>query len=238
MLKRLVVVLLLVNLLFFAFMQWGGKLTGEAVPGVQPELNAGKMRLLTEAALPVSAAAVAEVGLQLAPASGLAAVSQPVAAIEKSACYEWGEFSGSDLEKAEQLLAGLKLGKSLNHRTVEYTHGYWVFIGPLKTRELVDKKLKQLKARGVSDFFVVQEPGQWQNAISLGVFKTEEAASKYLETLKPKGVRSALVGERESKLKFTVFALNQPAPDVLARLRAAHKDFPGSELKEAACTGG
>ncbi len=125
--------------------------------------------------------------------------------VGKQSCMEWGEFSGAELQRAEKALATVKLNEKPKYRQVDYVSGYWVYIAPMKTRVLVDQKIAQLKERGVADYFVIQEVGAWQNAISLGVFKTEDAAKKYLAKLQQQGVRTATIGERTSKLKYTVF---------------------------------
>ncbi len=261
MMRWFVVLLLLINILFFALMQWGGKL-GREDSNAQPlaALNADKIKLLAQpvaaqtevpAVTPVPAAAVA-VAVPAVPA--VVPVSAPVAVAslhaaekpkekkneeEKSKpvknCMEWGEFSGTDLARAENALAQMKLGDKLGQRTVEYTHGYWVYIPPFKTHAGRVKKIQQLKELGIADYFVVQEKGRWMNAISLGVFKTEEAANHYLGELGKKGVKSAKVGERASKLKFTVFVLKQMDAAGTTQLTALQKDYAGSEVKSVAC---
>lgn len=150
-------------------------------------------------------------------------------------CAEWGEFSGDDLSRAQQALAVLKLGDNLTQRAVERNHGYWVYIPPLRKRANVEKKIAQLKERGVKDYFVVQEKGKWQNAISLGVFKTRDAAEKYIAMLRTKDVRTAKVGERTSKLKYTVFLIRDLDSGTTDKLNALQQEFPESELKVAAC---
>lgn len=247
MLKWIVGLLLLANLALFGWMRWGSALTVDVDAGaVQAALNPDKIKLLET--LPASAAIPASSvtpGLTLtlstvsapvvsaplpAPASIVANVPSKV-----SNCAEWGEFSGDDLARAQQALAELKLGDSLTQRVLEQDHGYWVYIPPLKKRAMVEKKIAQLKERGVKDYFVVQEKGKWLNAISLGVFKTEEAAQKYLVVLQAMDVRSAKQGERKSKLKFTVFDLKGVEAGVLERLKGIQKGFPDSELKVLAC---
>lgn len=215
-------ILLLGNVIFFAAMQWGGALSGEPPLQAQSALNADKVRLLgaSEVAAPQSAVAS----------------SVPVAASEALACMEWGEFSGPDLARVKAALAGLKLGDRLNRREIEYSSGYWVYIPPLKDRAGVAQKVEQLKARGVEEYFVVQEAGAMFNAISLGVFRTREAAQNFVNELHARDVGSAQVGERNSKLKATVFVLSGLNAAVSAKLAALHKDFPGSEQKEVSCT--
>jgi len=206
--------LLLVSLMFFAFMQWGGAWMGDGKnPQSQPPLNAEKIKLLeppgeSQSAAPLSSAA---------------------------ACMEWGEFSGNDLARATTALSALKLGDKLMQKQAEHVSGYWVYIPPLKSRADVDKKIAQLKTFGVEEYFVVQEAGKWQNAISLGLFKTEDAAQNFLDSIKAKGVKSAMVGERVGKQMVTIFVLKNPDTALTAKMVALQKDFPGSEVRAAAC---
>ena len=208
--------LLLVSLLFFVFMQWGGAWTGDSKNlQSQPQLDAEKIMLL-----------------RTPPAPSLVTQSAVPAT---DACMEWSEFSGNDLTRATAALDALNLGDRLTQRQVEHASGYWVYIPPLKTRAEADNKVAQLKALGVEEYFIVQEAGKWRNAISLGVFKTEDAAHKFLESLKGKGVKSATSGERMSKFTLTVFVLKNPDAETSAKVVALQNEFAGSELKAAAC---
>src|SRR5574340_356650 len=149
---------------------------------------------------------------------------------------EWGEFSGADLARATAALSKLQLGDKLSQRQVEYAIGYWVYIPPMKDKSAVNRKIAQLKARGIEEYFVVSDAGPWQNAISLGVFKTREAAQHFLDELqRTKDVRTAQLGERASQLKVTIFMLNGLDAKAAADLAAIHKDFAGSELKDTPC---
>ncbi len=215
--KWLFGLLLLASLAFFAFMQWGGSSSGDGKNlQPQPPLNPEKIKLL-----PVVVSSASSI--------------QPVVQVA-SACMEWGDFSGSDLTRANAAISTLKLGNILTQRQVEHTIGYWVYLPPLKNSDAVEKKVAKLKEFGVEEYFVVQEIGKWQNAISLGVFKTEEAAHKFRESIKSKGLESAKVGERTSKHMFTVFVLKNPDAGVAAKMATLQKDFPDSELKAVECT--
>lgn len=243
MMKWILALLLLVNVIFFAVMHWGGALTVDAInPPVQAALNADKIKLLD-----MSAASAASSALASAPTSSVSASTPAVVAIPvaqtvatsapsgKLSCMEWGEFSGTDLLRAEKALAPMQLGNRLKQHLIEYVNGYWVYIPPMKAHTQVEQKIAQLKERGVADYFVIQEAGPWQYAISLGVFKTEEAAKKFLGKLRAQGVKTATLGERASKLKYTVFALNHLEGAVSSQIAALHKDFPDSELKLVPC---
>ena len=223
--KWLLWILLLGNLIFFSFMQWGEAVLGIGkTPLNQMELNAEKIKLLS-----ASSVAQASVSLPLSSPSGVPITSQ-VQPVNAVACLEWGEFSGTDLTRASTALSALNLGNKLAQRQIEYTSGYWAYIPPSKTRAETDKKIAVLKARGV-EHFIVQEPGKWHNAISLGVFKTDEAAHKFLDSLKAKAIKTALVGERKSKLKFTVFMLRELDVAAIAKIKTMQNEFSGSELR-------
>lgn len=155
---------------------------------------------------------------------------------DKLSCLEWGDFSGPDLARATAELSAMQLGDKLSRRQIEQDIGYWVYIPPLGSKAAIKRKIAELKALGIKEYFVVQTPRRWRNAVSLGVFKTREAAQHFLNHMASKGVRSAKVGERASKLKSTIFRLNRADAATESKLGAMQKEFPGSELKKVACT--
>ena len=242
--KVLFWILLLGNVIFFAVMQWGGVLLGDGqTTQAQPPLREGSILLLnTPQSTPVLAqSAPAQIAVAEA-ASAPVHIATPVAASApvmtkpvNSVCMEWGDFSGADFERASKALSGLQLENKLSQRQVEHTIGYWVYVPPLKGKAAVNKKIAQLKARGIDEYFVVQDAGPWLNAISLGVFRTQEAAHNFLNELRAKEVGSAQVGERASKLKATIFVLNELDDATVVKLTAMQKDFAGSELKNISC---
>ena len=226
--KWLLGLLLAVNIGLFAYMQWGKLLTTDTAHLAQPPLNADKIRLLPR---PPETQTTTEQAASTPTPTILPASANP----SDTACLEWGEFSGGDLKRANTALAKLKLGDQLSKRQVEYASGYWVYLPPSKTRAEIDRKIAQLKARGVGDYFIVQQPGKWRNAISLGVFKTREAANKFVGKLSAKGIKAATVGERASKLKFTVFVLKNPDAAVMDKMAELHQEFDSSELHSIVC---
>jgi len=233
---------LLINLLLLAFLLWGGALTHDSA-SLSPPLHPDQMKLLgfspppPSPVLPASAPSPDELAASAPPATTIsrpAANTDPVPS-NSATCMEWGEFSGADLASAKERLASLKLGSRLSQHEVEHSIGYWVYIPPLKNRAQVDAKIGQLKKLGVREFFIVKEKGKWQNAISLNVFKTKELAQKFLAHLKAKGVRSAVLGERQTRLKFTVFSLKNPGDPLISKLTKWQQDYTGIELKSAPC---
>jgi hypothetical protein len=217
--KKWLIALFVINLLTFAVLQWGGELLqdGSKIQAA-PALHNEQIHIVS--------APVANVALPATPASVSSA---------NLLCMEWSDFSGSDLTRANDALTPLKLGNKLSSRPIEYSSGFWVYLPPLKDKAAITKKLEQLKARGVSEYFVVAEAGEWQHAISLGVFKSEESAQNYLTILKDRGVNSAKVGERASKLKATIFVFKQVDEALVEQLKTLQKEFPSSELKSVEC---
>lgn len=221
--------LLAANVMLFA----GMRFFGGGQQSVPPELmNADK--IVIESVVPASAPVPVSAPVD-APVVQASAV--PVAApVEKTAlCFEWGEFSGADQERAAKSLKKLQLGDKLSQREVDRSIGVWVYIPPLKDKAAIAQKVAQLKARGVTEYFVVQDGGEWQGAISLGVFKSREAAQNYLSGLRSKGVSSAKLGERSGKSGAIVFLLNALDEDIARKLTTLQKDFDGSELKTVSC---
>lgn len=152
-----------------------------------------------------------------------------------AACIEWGPFAGAEVARADAALATLALPAGSTQRRVTEIDGYWVNLPPLKTKGDVDRKVGELKALGVTDFFVVTDAGPWRNAVSLGLFKNEAAAVTELDRLRARGVRSATITRREKLLKQVVFFVREPAPATVARLTEWQRDFPAAEIRAGSC---
>ncbi|MCE9549538.1 MAG: hypothetical protein K8R50_00745 [Betaproteobacteria bacterium] len=227
MMKWLFWILLLANLIFFSFIQWGELLIGENKDlKHKPPLNVEKIKLLgAPTAAPAPAASLP---------SAVLATSQEQRAFT-DVCLEWGEFSGTDSIRAAAALATLKLADKLTQRQTEYAVGYWVYMSPAKTRAEMDKNIAELKAHDIKDYFTVQDAGKWKGAISLGVFKTDKAARKVFDTFRAKGVKTAAIGELMSKFKLTVFVLKSPDATAIEKMVTLQKEFAGSAVHLVAC---
>jgi len=232
--------LLLANVILFALIQQGWVWRDGPVVQAQAGLHEEKVRLLDDTPVVISRTPVPTppaVTHPLPPNPPLSlATSSPVATrANAQSCLEWGDFSGADLKLATAALSGMQLGNKLDKRQVDQVIRYWVYIPPLKNKAAVQQKVAQLKARGIEEYFIVQDADPWRNAISLGVFKTQEAAQNFLDVLSTKNVHTARVGARVGKQKATIFILNGVSPATEVRLTSLKKDFPGSELKNVPC---
>lgn len=221
--RLLVFILLLANAAFLAYARFGpGAMASGEGQIIGQQLNPEKIRLLA----PEQVTALTRKAEQAkAPAPA------PAPTI---ACLEWGGFPEADVARAAQALQPLGLGSKLTQRRQEDVSGYWVYIGPLASRQSAVQKTNELKRLGIEDYFIVSEDAKWRNAVSLGIFKTEDAAKARLAALRAKGVRSATTGARESQPGKTWFQLHDAAPALAAKLNELKQGFPGSDVHECA----
>ena len=226
--RALFLLLILANLAYFAYSRVALEGAGSRNEVSQLQINPDRIKLLKAAggALPDTPPAAAK---SIPPAAPKPAPNVP------AACLEWGIFAGPNVARAEGALAQLELPAGQVERVVTDAGGYWVHIPPLKTKAEVDRKARELRDLGVTEFFVVQDAGQWRNAISLGIFRTDEAAQTFLAKLKQQGVRSAIAARRENFLKQVAFQVREPDEATVARVTALQQEFPGSEVKAGPC---
>jgi hypothetical protein len=162
--RALVLLLLLANLLFAAWVHWvapsRAPVAGRATPSAT---DPGAIRLLREAQVPSPADA------------GGSALELDDAAL---ACVSVGPYLERSLaERAEARLARLGFAVRLRGSQDTVRVGDWVRIEDLATPEDAANALAQLKAAGIADAYVLSEetPG---TVISLGVFAEPERAEQ------------------------------------------------------------
>lgn len=219
-------ILLIANSGFFAYHYLLGEADEAAAQIAQLQISPDRIRSVSagSAEAPVKASPPAAAPVTAPPPTSMPAV-----------CVEWGSFAGAEVVRADAAIAALGLPEAVVQRRVSDGDGYWVHMSPLKTKAEVDRKVSELKSLGIADFYVVQDAGQWRNAVSLGLFKSEEAAEAMLAGLRERGVRSAIVTRRENFLKQVVFFVRDSGGATVARLTELRRDFPASEVKTGAC---
>jgi cell division septation protein DedD len=130
------------------------------------------------------------------------------------ACVEWGNFNDTELGVAKRWSQEHLPHVAVDTRRADGKSNWMVLIPPQPTAAAAQATASQLSKRGIKDFFVIQEPGQYQHAISLGVFRTEEAAHKLADALQGQGVRGAKVVTRNSTTTKSWLVLHDlPARD-------------------------
>jgi hypothetical protein len=226
--RTLFLLLVLANIVFFAYAHVAREDAGAASEMRQLQIEPEKIRPLT-APEPPPAFKPGTTRKGRASALPKAAFAAP------AACLEWGFFAGPAVARAEAALAALRLPAGQVGRSVTDAGGYWVYIPSFKTRAEADRRIGELRALGVTEFFLVQEPAQWRYAISLGIFRSEEAAQVFLARLRERGVRTAIAARRENFLKQVAFHVREPSQATVAQVTALQQEFPGSEVKAGPC---
>jgi SPOR domain len=211
--RTVVALLLAANLALFAYTELDRMSEGES-GRLQQQLFPEKIKLLT----PQQVA-----GLGPAKAAQLANV-----------CLEWGGFTDAEKGAALAALEPMQLGKQMTQRRIESTSAYWVYLPALPSKAAAEKRVAELKAQGLKDFFILSDGAQ-KNAISLGVFKTEDAANKYLDKVKASGVKNAKAGARTQTIQQILIVLRDPQPAQAEQLQRLKNDFAGSEVKIGPC---
>lgn len=161
----------------------------------------------------------------------------PVAAVPDAppvprACVR---FTALDDERHGALVAMAREASdalSLSDSTELVPSSWWVHVPPLGSRRDADRKVTEIRARGVNDLFILQEEGPFQYAISLGLFKTEASAQLHLQRLEAKGVTSGVITARGSVLH--TLEMRGPA-DVLTTL-ASETAARFDKLERAPCS--
>jgi hypothetical protein len=211
--KAFVAILLIANI---ALAGWGWlserQRTGTEAALLESQLNASKIRIVRGEADP-----------------------PPLAPPRAEACVEWGPFSAEDLVRARAALEPLALGDRLTAAPVSVTAGWWVYLPPQKSREVAERKITELKKLGVGDSFLVQEHGEWDNAVSLGIFRSEDGAQRFLEELRGRGVRSAVVGARQQQVRLTALVVREPGEAVSRRLEELRTELPSTSIRAVRC---
>lgn len=196
------------------------------------EIEPQKLRIVSERELVRTPAPAAKP--KPSPEAPRPAPAEAPRAAPTVACLEWGSFSPADASRAAKELEQLNLGARLAQYRGEETAGWWVHMPPQGNRGNALKKAAELRKLGVQDFFVVQDAGPTQWALSLGVFTTAEAAKAHLAALQERGVRSAVISPRETRVPKVWFQVRDADTALQARLGELAKGFEGATLHDCA----
>lgn len=225
--------LLIANLIL-----WGYPNQPTVAPRSSAEINADKVKLV--ASLPVinverpAASLVASaVAPQITPTPTPVPTPTPAPKVEAlAACLRW---SGIGQEQINTMRARLKaLGLTASETGV--SGKVWVYIPPQTDIELANRKAQQLSDQGVQDYYVINNGGRWQNAISLGVFSSREGADRRLNELKNQGVKSAVVRERDDSPSHVTFDLRKVSREQQGKLEKINSQLKGAQLQVSRCS--
>lgn len=244
--RLLLIVLVLLNLLALASGQgWLGASTPRGEPErLTNQLNPEKIVLLqpaepdqapSRAGLPVPdlpaesqpaggeadttpvAPPLAETVPEESPAAepALAAPIPP----EAQACVVYTELSA---EQADALVAAAESAGSelrVERRPTSTPTAWWVRIPPAGGRQAAEREVAEVRALGISDYFIIRDPGPNQFSVSLGLFRSEAKAREHLAFIQNKGVTHAEVAPRNGTTYRAAF--RGPASQIEALQRTA-----------------
>ena len=219
--KRNVILLVLLNILIFAYFQLAG-LTASGDHDALPALHPEQIKLLTDKEL------------QALPSVIPAQEIQSDATLEAAHCLEWGSFNAENLKKAQDVLAQLGLQAQLTEKPSQETKRFWIYIHPAASQAIAEKKVEVLRQHGVEQTFIVQEP-KWRYAISLGIFQDEKLADSLLQDLKNKGIKTALKGVRNQDAGQFFLGLNNVPVYKVEAINKVKLEFNDAEIKEVTC---
>lgn len=233
MLKFVFWALLALNALLLAYGQgYLGKVEGgEREPQrLKNQLATERMVMLTaaEARAAVAAAAPAP---EAQPAEAVVAAAP---AVETIACTQAGAFAAADARRFETRIARLELGTRVTRTSVPFQEitSHLVYLPPNGGKEGADRRVAELKERGVENFFVMQGDSPLKWAVSLGVFKTETAAQSLVNALGKQGVRGARVLPRGPQSTRAAWQFRDITNEERTRLAGIADDFAGVQLSQ------
>ena len=215
MLRALVGLLLLANLVFYAWSQgWLDDVVG---------LRAGGDREPERLTRQVSPDKV----VILRPGAGSATAAQ-------RACLEAGPFDVNGVAAAEAALQGLLP----NARWIDVRNdkpGLWlVYMGSFADREALQRKQAEI-ARLRAEIEEVALPSEGEFGLSLGRFDDRGAAERALAQFQQRGIRTARVVQVAAPIERHMLRIERAEPALAAQLTALRTDALGTGF--GACAG-
>lgn len=244
--KALVFLLVLANLLFYAFSAgYFGRSERPDEGRLEQQVKPERMRIVSRGEPPAAPAPKAPEQVAAAPAgepakaeeggkpeaAGPADAGEAKPALKGSDCVAWDRLGIADADKLTAALGGKFADYQFARRAVNGEGAaWWVYIPPLADKAEADRKAGELRGLGVTDFFPIQE-GPNRLAISLGVFAAEKGAQERLADLKARGVRSARLSVRPGKEGLLRVEASGPAAGRAALVAAAAKALPKADAQ-------
>jgi hypothetical protein len=158
-------------------------------------------------------------------------VPRPASAVAADGCLEWGSFTPTEYARAEKALEPLALGNRMSTRRSEEIAGWWVYLPPQGNRQEAVRRAGELKALGITDYFIVTEESDFRWALSLGIYRTQEAAQARLAAVQGQGVTTAIVSARHTLMPKLWLQVKGVDPALESRFRDIARQMQGSELR-------
>jgi len=249
--RVLLLALLLVNLVFFAWSQ--GWMAGAGLGPVtqrEPERLALQIHpeqvqvtpLASASATPASAPQPAPSAPASAPSAPAARPSAPAsgaevaAAAEPTVCRQIGPFGAMETKALAQAQAALsQAGLQAEAHTSPVPEQWMVLLGPFPSQDAMRSALDQLAQQGkVKVYAPVADRPRYEPGISLGVFSSEAAAQDQLQLVRKQGVQGAKVVQRNAGLNRVVLRLPALTPQQVKTLGSVSGQLGGQVVKTCA----
>jgi hypothetical protein len=222
MLRRVVLLLLFANVVFFAWTRgWLDDVVGIRAEGDrEPERLARQVRPETIVILPPEAASAPD-------ASGPAAAGTSGA--PALACLEVGPFAPAGLPPAQAALQSvqpaLPPGSWVDVKT-ERPGAWMVYMGKYANREALARKEEELRRTRLV-FEEVRSPPEYELGFSLGRFEQRALADKALEQFALRGIRTARVVELSAPATLHTLRVEKADKALAAQLLSLRADALG-----------
>jgi hypothetical protein len=223
MLRRAAVLLLIANLLYFAWTQgWLDDVTGVRAQGDrEPERLARQVRPDSVVILPPSAAIPTPAAS--APASTTSAAEPGATTV----CLEAGPFAtGASVSALAALQNAALPAGSWSNVKVERPGSWIAYMGRYANREALAKKEDELR-RARINFEPVLAPPELEPGLSLGRYEQRGAAERALEQLAQRGVRTARVVELVAPATLHLLRVEKADAALAAQLAALRSEALG-----------
>lgn len=219
-LKWIFAALVLANIGLWMWASWYKEMPLEETRAARTPVAAEKMRLLKEP------------GVKLVPRKAPPPANAELTAAAAPACFHIGPFPDNDLvARAESRLNELPLTYSRRSEVTSST-GYLVYLPPLPSQKIAERKRAELTRLGFKDHALMQEEGM-VNAVSLGLFTVEANAESRVRELAAKKVQARIQPFQQTRAYFWLdVAVKAPAEtrDKIRKIDWAVKDVQVQEL--------
>jgi len=204
------------------------RLKNQLAPERMQQLTPTQARQAAASAAPQPQAEVAAPLPEPAPAP----VPVPVAR-DLVACVQAGPFSTADARRFEARVARLGLAPRQSRIEIPYQEvtSRLVYLPPNGGREGAQRRVAELRERGVTNFFIMQnDTSPLRYAISLGVFKSDGAAQKLVADLQRQGVRGVRILPRGPQVTRAGYQYRQIDAGERDRLTGITDNYNGVEV--------
>lgn len=202
------------------------RLKNQLAPERMQQLTPTQARQAAQSAAPAAQAEVA--APQPAPEPAPAPVIRNLVA-----CVQAGPFSTADARRFEARVARLGLAPRQSRIDMPYQEvtSRLVYLPPNGGREGAQRRVAELRERGVTNFFIMQnDTSPLRYAISLGVFKSDGAAQKLVADLQRQGVRGVRILPRGPQVTRAGYQYRQIDAAERDRLTGIADNYSGVEV--------